>query len=145
MIPGSASSAPLTAFARPRKEPTPSSLAVGMAVLDVLEEEELLANAVETGAYVAEGLNVLQDNHGIIGDVRHKGMFFAAELVTDRASRAPAADETRAVVNAMARRGVLISRIGLHDNILKMRPPMPFNREHADLLLSTLDDCLAEL
>ena len=123
----------------------PVSCAVGMAVLDVLEQEDLLSNAVETGAYVAEGLKVLQDKYEIIGDVRHKGMFFAAELVADRDSKAPATDQTRALVNAMARKGVLISRIGVHDNVLKMRPPMPFNRKHADLLLSTLDDCLAEL
>ena len=118
---------------------------MGKAVLDVLEQEDLLSNAVETGAYVAEGLKVLQDKYEIIGDVRHKGMFFAAELVADRDSKAPATDQTRALVNAMARKGVLISRIGVHDNVLKMRPPMPFNRKHADLLLSTLDDCLAEL
>jgi 4-aminobutyrate aminotransferase-like enzyme len=123
----------------------PVSCAVGMAVLDVIEGEQLAANAVETGAYVAQGLAALQQRYPVIGDVRHKGLFFGVELVSDRDLKAPAADQARTLVNAMARRGVLISRIGQHDNVLKMRPPMPFGREHADLLLQTLDDCLAEL
>ncbi len=124
---------------------SPVSCAVGLAVLDVLEEENLLANAVDTGAYVAAGLRALQDQHEIIGDVRDKGLFFAAELVEDRASKQPAAEQAKRLVNAMCERGVLISRIGPQDNVLKMRPPMPFAREHADILLQALDDCLEAL
>jgi 4-aminobutyrate aminotransferase-like enzyme len=123
----------------------PVSCAVGIAVLDVLEEENLLANAVSTGAYVAQGLRALQEKYEIIGDVRQKGMFFAAELVTDRETKAPAEEESNTLINAMCKRGVLISRIGTHGNILKMRPPMPFQPEHADLLIATLDECLKEL
>jgi len=57
----------------------------------------------------------------------------------------PAAAPTRRIINEMRERGVLISRIGLHDNILKIRPPMPFSQENADLLLNTLDDVLSGL
>ncbi len=103
----------------------PVSCAVGMAVLDVLEEEALLSNAVEVGAYVARGLRALQDRFEIIGDVRDKGLFFATELVTDRKTRTPATEQADTVINAMARRGVLISRSGPHDNVLKMRPLCP--------------------
>ena len=124
---------------------SPVSCAVGLAVLDVLEEENLLANAVDTGAYVAAGLRALQDQHEIIGDVRDKGLFFGVELVEDRASKQPAAEQAKRLVNAMCERGVLISRIGPQDNVLKMRPPMPFAREHADILLQALDDCLEAL
>ena len=123
----------------------PVSCAAAMAVLDVLEEEKLLENAVDTGAYVARGLRQLQDKHSLIGDVRDKGLFFAVELVRDRASKEPATEETARLVNAMRQQGVLISRIGRHDNVLKMRPPMPFAREHADLLLATLGECLEQL
>jgi 4-aminobutyrate aminotransferase-like enzyme len=123
----------------------PVSCAAALAVLDVLEEEKLLENSVNTGAYVASGLRALQAKHSLIGDVRDKGLFFGIELVLDRSSKAPATAETGRLVNAMRERGVLISRIGRHDNILKMRPPMPFNREHADLLLATLGDCLDKL
>ena len=123
----------------------PVSCAAALAVLDVLEQESLLENAVNTGAYVARGLRELQDKHSLIGDVRDKGMFFAVELVTDRAKKTPATMECARLVNDMRQQGVLISRIGRHDNVLKMRPPMPFNRDHADLLLATLDDCLARM
>lgn len=123
----------------------PVSCAAALAVLDVLEQENLLQNAVTTGAYVAKGLRQLQEKYALIGDVRDKGMFFAVELVTDRAKKTPATEQTARLVNDMRQQGVLISRIGRHDNVLKMRPPMPFNREHADLLLATLDDCLARI
>ena len=123
----------------------PVSCAAALAVLDVLEQEDLLQNAVTTGAYVANGLRQLQAKHELIGDVRDKGMFFAVELVTDRAKKTPATEQSARLINEMRQQGVLISRIGRHDNVLKMRPPMPFNREHADLLLATLDDCLARI
>lgn len=123
----------------------PVSAAVGMAVLDVLEHEQLLANARTVGEYVVEGLRKLQQRHSIIGDVRGRGMFFAVEMVTDRDTRMPATAETKRIVNAMREKGVLISRIGMHDNVLKIRPPMPFSQEHADLLVSMLDEVLAAL
>ena len=123
----------------------PVSCATAMAVLDVLEQEKLLENAVDTGAYVASGLRQLQKKHSLMGDVRDKGLFFAVELVRDRVSKEPATEETTRLVNAMRQQGVLISRIGRHDNVLKMRPPMPFGREHADLLLATLGECLDQL
>jgi 4-aminobutyrate aminotransferase-like enzyme len=121
----------------------PVSCAAGMAVLDVIEEENLLENARQVGAYVKQELWKLQDKHDLIGDVRGHGLFFGLELVTDRTRRTPATKETKWVVNAMRERGVLISQIGPHDNVLKMRPPIVFSRDNADLLLSTLDEVLA--
>ena len=123
----------------------PVSCAAGSAVLDVLEEEGLMAHARAVGEYVQKGLAELATRHTLIGDLRGRGLFFGAELVRDRETREPATAEARKLVNAMRDRGVLISKIGKHDNILKMRPPMPFANEHADLLLSVLDDCLKEL
>jgi 4-aminobutyrate aminotransferase-like enzyme len=123
----------------------PVSSAVGLAVLDVLKEEHLLENAQRVGAYVTAGLRKLQEKHAIIGDVRGRGMFFAVEMVKDRKSRQVAGPETRRLVNTMRDRGVLISRIGIHDNILKIRPPMVFSQENADLLLGTLDEVLKSL
>jgi 4-aminobutyrate aminotransferase-like enzyme len=77
--------------------------------------------------------------------VRGGGLFFAVEMVRDRATKAPAPAQTKRIVNGMRERGVLLSRIGIHDNILKIRPPMPFRTEHADLLLKTLDDVMTSL
>ena len=121
----------------------PVSAAVGNAVLDVLEEERLVENAAAVGSYTLGRLQGLAGRHDLIGDVRGVGLFFAVELVSDRRTKAPATAQTKRLVNRMRERGVLISRIGMHDNILKIRPPMPFSRQHADLLVSTLDEALA--
>ena len=79
-----------------------------------------------------------------IGDVRAKGLFWAVELVKDRAAKTPDPDRARAVVERMRDHGVLISRLGAHDNVLKIRPPLPFDASHASLLLETLDHSLAQ-
>ena len=123
----------------------PVSAAVGTAVLDVLDDERLLEHAVRVGNYTLERLAELKERHPLIGDVRGAGMFFAVELVSERGSKTPATADTKRVVNLMRERGVLLSRIGPHDNILKIRPPMPFSRQNADLLIDTLDGVLASL
>ncbi|MEZ5500232.1 MAG: aminotransferase class III-fold pyridoxal phosphate-dependent enzyme [Steroidobacteraceae bacterium] len=121
----------------------PVSCAAANAVLDVLESEQLQANAVAIGSYLAGGLRELATRHEAIGDVRSLGMFFAVDLVDDRERKTPASALAKRVINGMCERGVLISRIGPHDNVLKIRPPMPFGRAHADQLLATLDEVLA--
>jgi 4-aminobutyrate aminotransferase-like enzyme len=122
-----------------------TSAAVGTAVLDVIEDEHLLEHAVTVGSYTIEKLAKLAQRHPLIGDVRGTGMFFAVELVSDRKAKTPATAQTKRLVNLMRERGVLISRIGPHDNILKIRPPMPFSKQHADLLVDTLDGAMAAL
>jgi 4-aminobutyrate aminotransferase-like enzyme len=123
----------------------PVSAAVGHALLDVLKDERLLENAQRVGQHTLERLAELKQRHPIVGDVRGAGMFFAVELVEDRESKSAAAEKTKRVVNRMVERGVLLSRIGPHDNILKIRPPMIFSRQNADLLVDTLDGVLGSL
>lgn len=123
----------------------PVSAAAGLAVLDVIEQEQLIDNARRVGAYIQSGLDKLAARHELIGAVRGQGLFFGLELVTDRASMRPAAAETKRLVNAMRDRGILLSKIGPTDNVLKMRPPMPFSTTNADLLLDALDSVLGEL
>lgn len=123
----------------------PVSAAVGLAVLDVLEGEQLIANARAVGDYLQQQLQQLARRHAIIGRVRGQGLFFGLELVKDHQTFAPATAETRRLVNDLRRRGVLISSIGPYHNVLKMRPPMVFRREHADLLLELLEPAIAAL
>ncbi|MCF7982619.1 MAG: aminotransferase class III-fold pyridoxal phosphate-dependent enzyme [Pseudomonadales bacterium] len=123
----------------------PVSCAVGMAVLDEIEQNNLLAQVTEVGAYVATGLRRLGEKYELIGEVRDRGLFFGLELVCDRQSKEPAVTETKRLVNRMRDRGVLLSKIGRFDNILKIRPPLVFTHQHADLLLTTLDEALASL
>jgi 4-aminobutyrate aminotransferase-like enzyme len=121
----------------------PVSCAAGMAVLDVLEHEKLQENARDVGAYAVAGLARLAEKHEIIGNVRGSGLFFGAELVLDRAEKTPATELATRVINEMRRRGVLMGKLGIHQNATKIRPPMPFSRADADFMLSTLDDVLA--
>ncbi|CAN7450927.1 aspartate aminotransferase family protein [Rhizobium sp. LjRoot254] len=123
----------------------PVSCAAAMAVLDVLDDEQLQANAREVGAYAVAGLAKLSEKHSIIGNVRGSGLFFGAELVLDRAEKTPAADVATRVINQMRERGVLMGKLGIHQNATKIRPPMPFSKENADFMLSVLDDVLSGL
>ncbi|HJV71702.1 aspartate aminotransferase family protein [Ideonella sp.] len=122
----------------------PVACAAALAVLDVIESDGLLEHVRQIGPQVTDRLRKLMPVHEGIGDVRGKGMFWAVELVTDRAARTPDAARAKAVVNRMRDHGVLISRLGAHDNVLKIRPPLPFAEPHAALLLEALDQSLAE-
>ncbi len=121
----------------------PVSCAAGLAVLDVLEHEALQENARSTGWYLREGLRELQSRHAAIGDVRGAGLFAGVELVRGRESREPGPGVARAVMNGMRREGVLVGRTGLADNVLKIRPPLVFSRQHADRLVEAMDRVLA--
>lgn len=120
----------------------PVACAAALAVMDVIEEEGLQDNAREVGAYLREGLVGLMERHALIGDVRGRGLMVGVELVRDRSTREPAAAEAGAVVNAMRDRGVLVGSTGPAGNVVKIRPPLVFAREHADLLLATLDEAI---
>ena len=122
----------------------PVSCAAAMAVLDELEEKALMENAQSVGAYARSRMSTLAETHEVIGDIRGSGLIFGAEMVTDRATKAPATDFTDRVINAMRDRGVLLSKLGRYKNALKIRPPMPFSKENADQLFDTLDDVLSE-
>lgn len=122
----------------------PVSCAAAMATLQVVQEEGLQANAAEVGAYAKQGLRELAGRHAAIGDVRGAGLFFGAEMVLDRGTKAPATAYVKTLANGMRRRGVLLNFLGVHYNVLKMRPPMPFSRENVDQVIETLDAVLTE-
>ncbi len=119
----------------------PVACAAALAVLSVIEDEDLLASAAKVGSYLRQGLLTLAERHSLIGDVRGEGLLMGVEL-TDEARR-PATGKARKVTEAMRERGVLLSATGPAGNVLKIRPPLVFQREHADLLLHALDDALA--
>ena len=102
-------------------------------------------NADAVGRYAQERMKALQTKHGVIGDVRGSGLIFSAEFVLDHAEKSPATRYADRIVNAMKDRGVILSKLGLHKNTLKIRPSMPFSKENADLLFDQLDQLLTEL
>ena len=121
----------------------PVSAAAGLAVLEVIEQEDLQANALATGEYLADGLRQLADRHEEIGDVRGSGFFLALELVSNRETREPDAAFTRAVINDLRQRGLLTGSIGPQGNVLKLRCPMVFSRDNADHALGLIDASLS--
>lgn len=118
----------------------PVACAAGLAVLDVLEEQDVLANVVRVGDLLRRGLGELKRRFEIVGDVRGAGLFFGVEIVSDAHTREPFPHAAAMIVDAMRRSGVLISATGPHANVLKLRPLLVFESGHADLLL----DCLAQ-
>ncbi|NSY37704.1 aminotransferase class III-fold pyridoxal phosphate-dependent enzyme [Leisingera sp. ANG59] len=123
----------------------PVSCAAAMAVLEEIEDKNLLAHAETVGAHARARLAALQEKYDVIGNVRGSGLVFGAEMVLDRSSKEPAVAFTDRVINAMRHRGIIHSKLGRHKNTLKIRPPMPFSRDNADLLFDTLDEILAEI
>ena len=123
----------------------PVSASVGKAVLQIIEREELLQQVHDVGDYLLQGLNRLAQRYELIGDVRGKGLFIAVELVRDRDTKEPADHEAAAVVERMREAGVLLALIGEHRNTLKIRPPLVFSKEHADIALAALDEVMRHL
>ncbi len=119
--------------------------AAANAVLDVIERDSLIENGIAVGNYMREQLQELAKTQALIGDVRGHGMLTGLEFVTDRETREPATQEVSALLELMRERQVLVGKEGRFDNILKLRPPLVFEKKHVDLLVSGLDDTLKQL
>jgi 4-aminobutyrate aminotransferase-like enzyme len=119
------------------------SCTVGAAVLEVVHKEHLRAHAQKVGSHLLDGLRKLMDRYALIGDVRGSGFYLGVELVRNRHTMEPAAHEANEIINRMREAGVLIGTDGPLHNVLKIRPPMPFNNEDADMLVTSLDDAMA--
>ena len=121
----------------------PVSSAVGLAVLEVIEHENLIANAHETGKFMLDGLKSLAERHTVIGDVRGMGLYVGVDFSTPEGT--PDASTAAKVVNGLREEKVLIGAAGPHVNTLKIRPPLVFQREHVEILLSSLERVLVRL
>jgi 4-aminobutyrate aminotransferase-like enzyme len=118
--------------------------AVGQAVLDVIEREDLLGNALRVGSHLREGLNRLAARHPIVADVRGAGLYLGVQIKPSRPGEI-ASRIAEVIVNALRDRRVLIGASGRNGDTLKLRPPLCFGSDHADLLLTALDEVLAGL
>ncbi len=120
----------------------PVSMAAGLAVLDVIEEDGLQENALRVGNRLKEGLEGLMQDHPLIGDVRGMGLMLGVELVKDRSTREPAPAETAQLLEEARSRGILLGKGGLYGNVLRIKPPMCITLEDADFTVAVLDESL---
>ena len=123
----------------------PVSCAVGLAVLDVIRDEELQENAFEVGEYLKDELRQLQQEYSLIGDVRGAGLFIGIELVRDRETLEPADHEAAEIVERMKERGVLLSTDGPFHNVIKIKPPLVFSRTDTVFLISNLNYVIKDI
>jgi 4-aminobutyrate aminotransferase-like enzyme len=122
----------------------PVCVAAASAVLDVLDAEGLAANATATGGYLRDALARLAIDSPLLGAVRGAGLYLGIDVI-DPATGAPSAALAAAVVNGLRARRVLISATGIRGSVLKVRPPLPFAREHAEVFLAALAEVLHEV
>jgi 4-aminobutyrate aminotransferase len=115
-----------------------------MAVLEFIEEQNLLRNTEEVGAYMKGKLLDLKDKHPIIGDVRGMGLLLALELVEDRRTKAPAPAATLQLMEAARENRIMVGRGGLYSNVIRLSPPMNIGRGDVDEFISRLDASLVQ-
>jgi len=121
----------------------PITTTAAKAVIDYVEEENLLANCETVGAYLREQLEGLQEKHSLIGDVRGQGLMQALELVTNRETKEPATKQTARVMECARKNRLLIGKGGLEGNVIRISPPMNINKTDVDEFTRRLDASLA--
>src|SRR5436305_819336 len=119
--------------------------AIGKAVLEVIEKENLQANALKLGNYILAGLEKLKAKHKVIGDVRGKGLMLGIEFVKDRATKQPGKEECAQAVENARELGLLLGKGGLWGQTIRFAPPMCITQADADFLLAVLDEAIGAL
>ncbi len=120
----------------------PVACAAGIAVLDVIEEEDLLKRAEQLGAHLEERFQQMQKNYELIGDVRGIGAMQAIELVRDHETKEPASEETVEIIHGALKQGVIFAKAGLYGNVIRMLIPLVMSDEELDEGLDVLESTL---
>ncbi len=121
---------------------SPVACAAGLAVLETIDREGLQANARDVGTYLKAGLEAVATRHPIVGAVHGMGLYLGVELVRDAETLEPATDEALAICERMRELGVVIQPTGDGNNVLKVKPPLCFTRDSADVVVAALDRTL---
>jgi len=123
----------------------PVSCAIGMAVMDVIEEKNLIENSKLMGELFIDGLTKLKNRYEIIGDIRGKGLFLGIELVKNRSSLEPAPKEAKMLVEGMLSKNILLSIDGPRKNVIKIKPPMVITKEDVDRTIKSLNEVFSDI
>ena len=120
----------------------PVSCRIGLAVLDVLEEDDLQGNAVRVGGRLKAGLELVAERHDVIGAVHGRGLYLGVDIVRDRTTKEPAPEIAAEVCERMRELGVIIQPTGDAANVLKVKPPLCLEAEGADHIVRALAEAL---
>ena len=123
---------------------SPVSCRIGMAVLDVMQEEGLCENARQVGGYFKARLQALVEEHPLVGAVHGSGFYLGLELVRDRATLQPASEETALLCERLREMGIFMQPTGDFLNILKIKPPMVTTRHSVDFFVDSVSKVLSE-
>lgn len=123
----------------------PVSATQAKAVIDYIDEAQLMVNAAEVGAYLRGKLEEMKDKYAIIGDVRGMGLMQGVELVEDRATKAPATQATAAIMEAARDERLLIGKGGTYGNVLRCTPPLNISKSDVDEFAGRLDRAFASV
>jgi 4-aminobutyrate aminotransferase-like enzyme/Ser/Thr protein kinase RdoA (MazF antagonist) len=123
----------------------PVSCAIGLAVLDVVRDQQLQWHAARVGAHMLSALQTLAETHPLIGDVRGAGLFIGVELVRDRETLEPATREANDLINRLRHRGALLGTDGPYRNVLKIKPPLVITEADVELFVDMLGEELRSI
>lgn len=122
----------------------PVSCEIGNAVIDVIENEELQENACKTGNYLKGKLNKLKLKYPIIADIRGEGLFLGIELA-ERITLNPHTEKAKSIKEQLKSKGVLIGTDGPHENVIKIKPPLCFDKSNANTFLFIFEEILKDI
>jgi alanine-glyoxylate transaminase/(R)-3-amino-2-methylpropionate-pyruvate transaminase len=120
----------------------PVSMVQGLATLEIIDRDDIQANALTVGEHLKSRLLELQQSQPRIGEVRGMGLMLGVELVNDRESKEPASATAAAVLEHARQRGLLLGKGGLYGNVLRIKPPMCITKDDADFLVDCLEESL---
>eukprot|EP01027_Heterolobosea_sp_BB2_P002708 GEZU01004077.1.p1 GENE.GEZU01004077.1~~GEZU01004077.1.p1 ORF type:complete len:484 (-),score=175.91 GEZU01004077.1:37-1488(-) len=123
----------------------PVACAIGKAVLDVIDKENIQQKALENGNYLKQGLERLKSKYDVIGDVRGRGLMLGVDLVKDRNTKEPAKDECLHVFERAKDMGLIIGKGGLYGNVLRIKPPMCITKADIDYAIEVMDIAFSEI
>ena len=124
---------------------TPLQAAVAGTVIDIIQDEGLIENAEKIGGYLKTELLKIKDDFDYLGDVRGPGLFIGLDIVDNKEDKNPDMEMAIEIVEILKNKGVLISNAGQYRNVLKLRPPLVFDLDNANLLLETLNQVFREV